>query len=158
MPAFFDASEIIQLAIRIEENGEDFYRLTARKIGSGEIKDIFDYLADEEIKHRQIFQDILSKVEQYEPPESYPQEYFAYLRAYADEHIFTQEKKGQFMAGQIKTAKKAVEFAIGVELDSILYYLEAKNLVPEEQKAIIDRVVEEERRHYLKLVEVKRKW
>jgi len=59
-------------------------------------------------------------------------------------------------AEKMKSAKEAVEFALGAELDSILYYLEAKNLVPESQKAIVDKVVDEERHHYLKLLEIKK--
>lgn len=155
MSIFFNASEIIQFAIRIEENGEDFYRQMARKIKAENKKEVFNYLADEEIRHRQIFQDMISKVQEYQPPETYPEEYFLYLRAYADEHVFSKEKTGQLIASQIKTAKEAVKFAIDIEIDSILYYLEAKNFVPQGQREIIDKVIEEERRHYLKLLELK---
>jgi rubrerythrin len=151
------ASEVIQFAIRIEENGEAFYRQMAEKIKTKDIKDLFNRLANEEVSHRDIFQHMVSKIEQYEPMETYPGEYFAYLRAYADGHVFTKEKKGQLMARKIKTAKEALEFAIRAEIDSILYYMEAKNLVPEDQKGIIDKVIEEERKHYLKLVKMKEK-
>lgn len=158
MVKIFAAAEIVQLAIRIEENGEEFYRLMAQKTRDKNIKDIFSYLADQEIKHGQTFRELLSRVEHYEPAESYPGEYFSYLRAYADEHIFTQEKKGRLVARKIKSAKEGVKFALGIERDSILYYLEAKNLVPEGQKETIGKIVEEERRHYLTLTEVKKKW
>ncbi len=156
MKEFFNASEILEFALRIEENGEQFYRLMAEKFSTKEIKNIFNYLADEEVKHKQIFKDMLSKVEPYQPPQSYPDEYFLYLRSYANEHIFTKEKTGQLMAKKIKTAQEAIKFAIAVELDSILYYLEARNLVPEQQRTTIDKVADEERRHYLRLQEVKR--
>ena len=158
MSIFFSASEIFQFAIKIEENGEEFYRLIAEKTEAAEVKNIFAYLAGEEAKHKTIFQDMLGRVEKYEPPESYPDEYFAYLKAYASELVFTKEKKGQVMAGQMKTVPEAIEFGIRIEIDSILYYLEVKNLVPENQKTIIDKIVEEERRHYLKLLAVKKKW
>ena len=151
------ASEVIQFAIRIEENGEAFYRQMAQKIKTKDIKNIFERLADEEVSHRNLFQNMVSKIEHYEPLESYPGEYFAYLRAYADGHVFTKEKKGQLFARKIKTAKEALEFAIRAEIDSILYYMEAKKLVPDDQKDIIDKVIEEERRHYLKLVRIKEK-
>jgi len=156
MPRMFDTSEILEFAVRIEENGEAFYRRMAQKSKEEKIKNLFNYLADEEIKHRKAFGEMLAKIEQYEPPESFPGEYFQYLRAYADEHIFTQAKTGLLTAEKMKSAKEAVEFALGAELDSILYYLEAKNLVPESQKAIVDKVVDEERHHYLKLLEIKK--
>ena len=90
MSLFFNASEIFQFAIRIEENGEKFYRQAVRIAEDDDAKEIFDYLADEEIKHKRIFEDLLSKMEKYKPFERYPGEYFEYLRAYVDKIIFTK--------------------------------------------------------------------
>lgn len=156
MGIFFSASEIIQFALRIEENGAAFYELMAKKVRTKEIKDMFSFLAEEERNHWQTFNDMLSKVEKYTPPESYPGEYFEYLKAFADEYIFTKEKTGQMLARQIKSAKEALKFAIDIEIASILYYIEAKNLVPKKQREIIDRIIEEERKHYLKLIKIKK--
>jgi len=88
MAVFFNISEIYQFAIKIEENGERFYREVASKAKNKDVKDLFIFLADEEVKHKEVFEELLSKIEKYEPPESYPGEYFAYLKAYAEELIF----------------------------------------------------------------------
>ena len=53
---------------------------------------MFDIFADEELKHKKTFEDFLSNIEDYKPPESYSDEYFAYLRAYVDNLIFIEEK------------------------------------------------------------------
>ncbi|MCM8799422.1 MAG: ferritin family protein [Candidatus Omnitrophica bacterium] len=156
MNKFFEPSEILEFAIRIEENGEDFYRKVAKRFKSKEIKDTFNYLADEEVKHKKIFENMLSKIEDYQPPQSYPEEYFLYLRAYANEHIFTEDKQSEVMAKNIKNIKEAIDFALRIELDSILYYLEAKNLVSKGQMDILNKVIDEEHRHYLKLSEMKK--
>jgi rubrerythrin len=157
MSDLFDASEILKAAIRIEENGEVFYRKMADKLESQQIKDTFIYLADEDGKHKKIFEDMLSKeADNYEPFESYTGEYMAYLRAYADDHIFSKDKTGQIMAKKIKTAMEAVKFAIEIELDSIHYYSEVKNFVPEHQIKTIEKIIEEERSHYLKLLDVRK--
>ena len=156
MNKFFEASEILEFALRIEENGEAFYRAIAKKMEKKEIKDLFEYLADEEIKHHHIFTDLLAKVGKYEPPESYTHEYLTYLRSYADEHIFNADKKSKLAADKISDPKEAAEFGMGMELDSILYYLEARNFVAENQRWIVDKIVEEERRHYIKLLEFKK--
>lgn len=152
--SMFDASEIIQFAIRIEENGEKFYRLMAEKFEGGKLRDTFNFLADEEVKHKKTFQGMVSKLASYEPAESFPGEYFQYLRAYADEHIFTKANATYLAAGKIGDEKEALTFAQDREIDSILYYLEAKNLVPEVQKKELDRIVDEERHHYVKLLEI----
>ncbi len=156
MNKFFEASEILEFALRIEENGEAFYRTMARKFEKKEIKDLFEYLADEEIKHHQIFTDLLSKIGKYEPPENYPHEYINYLHSYADEHIFGADKKSKAAAGTINEPKEAAEFGMGMELDSILYYLEARNFISESQRWVVDKIVEEERRHYVRLLELKK--
>jgi len=156
MSKMFDASEIFQFAIRIEENGEKFYRLMANKFEGGKLKDTFDFLADEEVKHKKTFEKFLAKIENYEPAESFPGEYFQYLRAYADEHIFTKENATYLAVGKIDNEKHALQFAIDREIDSILYYLEAKNLVPDDKKKEIDKIIDEERHHYLKLLEIKK--
>jgi len=151
----FSASEILQFAIRIEENGEKFYRHLSRTMKNTNVKNLLTYLADEEVKHRKIFEDMVSKIEKYEPPESYPDEYFAYLRAYVDNIIFTEEKLEKELS-KIKEVITAIEFGIRRELDSILYYQEMKNFVPEYQYNLIDEVIEEERKHFLKLSEIKK--
>lgn len=151
----FKASEIFQFAIRIEENGERFYRNMAQKIENTNMERVFTFLANEEVKHKKTFENMVSKIEKYEPPESYPGEYFAYLRAYADNIIFSQRKLEEEMS-KIKGAISAVDFAIQRELDSILYFLEMKNFIPESQRNLIDGIIEEERRHFVKLSGLKK--
>jgi rubrerythrin len=148
----FKPSEVFQFAIRIEENGERFYRGMAKKLNDAETKSLFSTLADQEVKHKEIYEEMVSKIEDYEPIESYPGEYFSYLRTYADNIIFTPQRMEEEM-NKIKDVPSALKFAIDRELDSILYYQEVKNLVPEDQRAEIDKIIEEERRHFLKLTQ-----
>lgn len=155
MAVFFDISEVLQFAIRIEENGEDFYRKVAGKISDKEVKDLFIFLADEEVRHKNIFTKMLGKITKYEPPETYPGEYFQYLRAYADSIIFPPEIERELdtKGGVIK----AIDFGIRRELDSIMYYLETKAVVPETQHSVMDRIIEEERSHFVRLSTLKEK-
>jgi rubrerythrin len=152
----FKASEVLEIAEKIEEHGEAFYRHAATICDDQEIKGLFDFLAGEELKHQKIFKEMLSKIEHYNPPESYPGEYFQYLRAYSDNQVFSEEEFKKRM-DEIDNVEDAMEFAIQKELESILYYLEMRNFVPEgAQRAEIDKIVEEERSHYLKLTEIKK--
>jgi len=153
----FDVSEIFQFAIRIEENGEKFYRYAAGIAKDKETKKIFDYLADEEVNHRRVFENLVSKITKYEPFESYPGEYFAYLRAYVDNIIFTDEVLEKELS-KVKDTPSAISFGIQRELDSILYYHEVKRFVPEDQYTLIDRIIDEERRHFSKLSELKKSY
>ncbi len=153
--SLFEPSEVFQFAIRIEENGEKFYRQMVQKFEDPKVKELFSYLVDEEIKHKKIYEEMVSKIEKYEPFETFPGEYFAYLRAYADKIIFTQKEFDEEIA-KIKDINAALDYAINAELNSILYYQEVKNLVSENQRSTIDKIIEEERRHFVKLSEIKR--
>ena len=151
---FFNASEIFQFAVRIEENGEIFYRKVADLSDNTNLKNLFTFLADEEVKHKEKFEDLLSKIEKYEPAETYPGEYFAYLKAYADQIVFSSMINREL--GEKIDPVSAVEFGIRRELDSILYYLEVKKVVPEPQQHLIEDIINEERGHFLKLSNLKK--
>ena len=154
MGIMFDASEVFQLAIRIEENGEKFYRRMVEKFDEPTTKELFTYLANEEVGHKKIYEEILSTFESYEPHESYPGEYFAYLRSYADNIIFSQKEFDQKLE-EITDVASALDFAIDAEVSSILYYQEIKNIVPENKYHQIDKIVDEERKHFVMLSELK---
>ena len=155
MSIFFNASEIFQFAIRIEENGEKFYRQATQATEDDDAKEVFDYLADEEINHRKTFEHLLSKVEKYEPFENYPGEYFEYLRAYVDKIIFTNEVRDKEIS-KVKDALSTIDFGIQRELDSILYSHEVKRLVPESQHKLIDKIIGEERKHFSMLNDLRK--
>ncbi|MCM8785913.1 MAG: ferritin family protein [Candidatus Omnitrophica bacterium] len=153
MVNFFNISEIYQFAIKIEENGEKFYRKVAWKTKDKKVKDLFIFLADEEVRHKRIFEENLKKIEKYEPSESYPGEYFAYLRAYAEGLIFTKNIEKELEKEDIL---EAIDFGIRRELDSIMYYLEMKDFIPETQELEIDKIIKEERSHFIKLSNLKK--
>jgi rubrerythrin len=149
MGVFFDASEILQFAIRIEENGEKFYKKVAEKTDIKEVKDFFLTLAEEEVEHKEIFIKMADNIQKYEPAETYPGEYFQYLRSYADNLVFPAEVEKEMLCAD--DLECIVDFAIKRELDSIMYYLEVKDFVKESQHKILDDIISEERKHFIKL-------
>jgi rubrerythrin len=152
--AIFDSSEVFEIAIRIEENGERFYKSASGKIDNKSVKKIFDYLADEEVKHRQLFKKLLSNIDSFEIPEGYPGEYMNYLTHYAKGIIFSDDEIDERVSN-IKDPVTAVDLAIKAETDSILYYQEIKDLVPKEQRKNVEDIIMEEREHFLSLSELK---
>lgn len=152
----FEAGDVFEVALQIEKHGERFYRRAVNLTDDPKMKDVFSFAADEEAKHRKLFEAMAAKVgKDYKPPESYPGEYCNYLKAYADNLVFTEEKMEAQFSG-IKNVEDALEFAIQKEIESILYYLEMKNFVPAPQREEVDRIIDEERQHYLKLSDLRR--
>lgn len=155
MGNIFAGSEIVEIGIQIEKNGRDFYSTLAGQSKSPKAKDIFIYLAGEEEKHIAVFQGILRKTAEYEPPESFPGEYFAYMRALASEHIFTQKDKGGLIARQMKSDIDAIEAGVGFEKDSIVFYEGMKKVVPQFDHKVIDQLITQEQHHLVQLLELK---
>ena len=151
----FKAGDVYEIAVQIERNGEKLYRHAIGVTDDSKMKDIFTVLADEEVKHLRLFEGLGKQVEHYQPPETYDGEYCSYVRSYAEGLIFSPEKMEKELA-KIKSAGDAIEFGIQREIESILYYLETRNFVPEKQRADIDKIIDEERKHYLKLVDLRR--
>ncbi|MEN6466072.1 MAG: ferritin family protein [Syntrophaceae bacterium] len=153
----FDPADVVNFAIRIEENGERFYRYAAMISDDEETRYLFNFLADEEIKHKVYFQSVLSRLDMTGrfSFESYQGEYMQYVQNYLDRKIIFNKRAEQDFSG-IKDIMSALNFAIDRESDSILYYSEIKNLVPKAQHSKIDHIIEEERKHFLKLSNFKK--
>jgi rubrerythrin len=151
----FAGNEIVELGIQIEKNGKDFYDTLVNQSKNSQAKDIFKYLEGEEKKHIAAFQKILDAVHKYEPPESYPGEYFIYMNSLAKDYVFTKKDKGKEIARNTKSDKEAVDLGIKFEKDSIIFYEGMKKVVPEHQGKMVDKLVEQEKVHLYKLLELK---
>ena len=157
MGNIFSGSEIVEMAVEIEKNGRDFYDKVSKFLKDKNMKHIFKYLADQEEKHINVFKGMLSAVKKYEPSEAYTDEYFSYIKALSEEHIFTKKKKGKEIADTVKDGEKAVELGLGFERDSILFYYEMKNFVLKSEHNIIDGLIKEEQMHLKKLSLLRRR-
>ncbi len=153
----FNANDIFKIAVRIEENGERAYRLFAKKFNDEHLSEVFITLADEEVNHREYFSSLAEKTShlQHEVAESFNGEYMDYFRDYVEGKVFTS---GTLVSAldSITIPIEAIEFGIARELDSILYYQEIRSLVPERQRAMVDTIIAEERRHFVKLQNMRR--
>ena len=156
MGNIFAASEIIELGIQIEKNGRDFYSVLQDNSKDDRCIELFKYLAGEESKHIIVFENILGRVERYQPSGLGSDEYYAYMKALADEHIFTQKDKGRQIASGIKTTREALDLGIGFEKDSIVFYEGIKEAVAQEEHKIVDEVIAQEQKHLFQLLELKR--
>ena len=154
----FTANDIVEVAVRIEENGITFYNFAEKIAKTDDAKKLFVQLAEAEAAHKRIFEKLLSQIESYTPPESYAGEYTDYLRNYVDNNlIFTKEVMDKQLA-KVTDTVSAFEFAMQRELDSVLYYHEIKNLVPATQHETIEKIINEERKHYAMLAGMKKKY
>jgi len=148
MGSQIEAGDILQIAMRIEENGASFYRYAVQVAQEEKAKEMFGWLAGAEDEHKALFQEMLSKIETHAPPESYPGEYGMYLHRYADNRLIFKREAMDAELARIVDTLSAIDFAIDREVDSIVYYHEIKGFVSKDQHEAIDRIINEERRHF----------
>ena len=150
------AHDVVNFAIRIEENGERFYREAAEIVANQPVKELFERLAHEETVHRKTFERLLSGLGDYRPPETYEGEYLAYLKDFIDGKAVFKDHPKIAQLAEASSIAGALDFAIQREMDSILYYQEIKKFVGARHSEAIDLIIDEERMHFALLSKLRR--
>lgn len=144
---YYSGLEIIEIAVRIEENGQEFYTAAAEMIKENkDIKGLFYDLAEKELTHIAIFQKMADKFEA-ETFEFNKDESSDYIGHLADTHIFGRKDAGTALAKTVSTAKQALEIAYKFENDSVVFYEELLKRTSSDAKKLISRIIEEEKEH-----------
>lgn len=149
------ASELVELAILVERNGEDFYTSLSQAAEHRAAREVFSYLAGEERRHVGVFQNLLKPLRRYEPAESYPGEYEGYVKAVADSHVFVKQHAGKELAQRVDTALEAIEMAVRFEEDSILFFVAMGRFIPDGERKTVGQLMDEERKHIVRLTELR---
>lgn len=157
MSMTFSGNELINIAIGIERRGIAFYDVMTKSTDNAAARDVFQYLADMEREHIQIFQGMLAEADKYQIPETYTGEYASYLQALVDSAVFSDDMVTSEMATQADSDIQALELAIDAEKDSILFYYEMKEIMPQRAQATVNKIITEEKSHLRQLSELKRK-
>ncbi len=134
--------DILQYAVQMEKDGEDYYRQLAQQTGNKGLKTILTMLADEEVKHCNTIEKMKTEKPQ-----------MAGTTILADaKNVFVQIKesneKSDFDTNEVELYRKAQD----IEKRSEDFYEEKANEVKEEyQKDIFLKLAEEEKKHYFLL-------
>ncbi len=155
MSEFIRASELVELAILVERNGEEFYTSLKESVQNEKEREIFAFLAGEESKHIGVFRNLLEPLRRYEPREAYPGEYEGYMKAVADSHVFIKKDSGRRFAESAATALEAVDMAVRFEKDTILFFQAMGQFIPAAERKTVDHLTDEERKHILRLRELR---
>ena len=95
MTDMYADSEILQMAVEIEKKGKAFYDGVVSSVKDPKTKNIFQFLADEEVKHEQIFRKMLKDLEIDDGSNPYDNtEMVLYFRSLIDRKIFPSEQQG----------------------------------------------------------------
>jgi len=141
----FNADEIFEIAVYIEQNGAKFYRKAVESISGKHNKDLLLHLAEMEDEHETTFKKLRSELSEKEKitttfdPEGEAEQY---LKALADTRVFYEKEFDK------PSLKEIFKTAITAEKDSIVFYLGMKNVVPTHMgKEKLDDIIKEEMSH-----------
>ena len=151
----FNADEIFEIAEQIEVNGGKFYRRAAESFDKEETRNLLKGLAHMEDQHKATFAEIMENLlaRERQPTVYDPfDEAVLYLRAFAGGHVFKTDLDIEELFTGDETLEYILHKAIGLEKDSIVFYVGMRDLVPEDLgKDKIDRIIKEEKQHIVVL-------
>ncbi len=151
----FNADEIFEIAEEIERNGAKFYRKAAEAAKDDALRGELSKLAEMEDDHERTFAAMRKELaaEEKAPTAFDPDgEAALYLRAFADGHVFdAKADPSEHLTGAEKP-EDIISIALGLEKDSIVFYLGMREMVPERLgKGKLDGIVKEEMGHIVVL-------
>lgn len=131
---------IFEFAMQMEKDGESYYREIVKKIENKGIKHILNMLADEEVKHYNLFFKLQNNeiIQMSDTP-----------ILWNVKNIFLQMKEEKDTAGVDSSQISLYKKAQGIEKRSQDFYLEKANEVKDDShKKVFRKIANEEQRHY----------
>lgn len=148
----FNAQDILDIAIRLENNGEKTYRDASRKTPDEALKTLLTWIAQEEQEHARWFSELKDRLEQSEDH---------HLMAEMSRALVEDVVKGQAFSLQevdfetINTPDKMIRTFIGFEDDTIAFYEILKTLIDDPVIARqMEQIIDEEKKHMTRFREL----
>jgi rubrerythrin len=157
----FNAAEVFDIAIKIEENGKRFYDRGREIVKDPEVQKLFAELSLEETKHKEKFATLKGQLPAsaasgavFDPNH----ELDLYIKMMADQHVFISTESVDAQLDQIKGAGDALRMAVDFEKDSVIFFLTMQDATEGAKgKELIGSLVKEEQEHLRRLsLELKR--
>ena len=149
MGIIFNANEVFEMAKQIEINGAAFYRKAAQN--NPQNKKLLLDIASQEDEHLKIFVKMQKTISSHKAETGVfdpDNEGVLYLKALADAKVFDAKNNPASLLKGTEKLQDIIRLAIGLEKDSIIFYLGIKEMVPKklgEDK--IMAIVKEEMNH-----------
>ena len=151
MTTAFSGTELVEIAIQIEECGKAYYDEALNTLKDPQVREVFEYLRDEEEAHASTFETLLSKVTDISAEWRENEDYVAYMRALAANRVFPDPEAARAAVRGMKDDTEAIRMALGFEKDTVLFFYEMRPMVGERDRPLVDRLIAEERKHIRRL-------
>ena len=155
MSTHYQGEDLVEIAMGMELCGIAFYTALIEKSTRSEAKSVCSALATAEKKHLDRFESMLKALGSYQPDEAYAGEYHAYLKALAEDIVFSTADTAVERARSAASDGEAIDIGIRAEKDSILFYDALRGFVQPSDRGTVEAIIEEERSHLRQLIGLK---
>ena len=141
----FTLGEIIDLAVRIEANGQKAYRKAQEQVADPALASALGWLADEEVEHEKWCIRLKENVESDKEDQQLEEMGQSILRGILGEQAFSIDEAD---FSTIEDLGSLLTLSVEFEKDTILFY-EMLSAFIEDEKTLnhLNRIIEEENRH-----------
>ena len=151
----FNASEVFQIAMDIEENGKRFYEKAMDLVDSPDVKALLASLAQDEVEHLKTFTELKAQLPKASTEDTIwdpEHEMNNYLKMMADMNIFRSDFNVEKELSRVKNPEDVLRLGIEFEKDSIIFFLTMQDETEEKKgRELIGQLIDEERKHLKKL-------
>lgn len=143
----FSLRELIEIAVRIEENGEKYYRRAINKVYKGSVKSAIDWLSEEEVRHREWLKNKKTLIKDKNIEIDFEEVGVNFLKNVIGDQKFSLEEADP---SNLKNIEDILKVAIEFENDTIIFFEMLRSLISEDDKEVItglNEIIEEEYRH-----------
>ena len=141
----FSVREIFDLAIRIEKNGERFYRDAIKKSSNPSLKSLLEWLADQEAKHETWFSERKEMLDTKGNDLELEEMGSSILQGILGDQSFSLREAD---LSKIDSVEALIQLAVEFEKDSILFYEMIASLIGDDETSEkLNEIIAEENRH-----------
>ena len=152
----YAGTEVLQMAVELEKKGKAFYDGVVAAMKDEKVKDIFQYLADEEVRHEKVFRTMLADLEPVPVSGPYDDtDMILYFKSLIDRRIFPDADEGVSMKKELSDTAPAIRIALSLEKDAVLFFHEMLSVTHEKDHPAVERIIEEERDHIRRILKLK---
>ena len=151
----YSGFEVIRAAMEVEKNGHKFYSTMAEKASSEIVREIFSWLAQDEVQHLKTLEALVPKYEEGAFWQN-EEEFLPYLQRFRDKEIFPSASRLDAALQEADPDLRTLDLAIEAEEKFAEYFqLAAKLAKTTEGQEVFQWLAREEDRHATVLKERK---
>ena len=141
----FTLGEIIDLAVRIEKNGENVYRKGQKEVSDPALSSMLQWLADDELEHEKWFMQFKNGMDKTGEDPELDEMAKTILGGVLGEQAFSLQDSD---FSTIEGVQRLLGLSLEFEKDTVLFYEMLSAFIDDEQTlSQLKKIIEEENRH-----------